>query len=209
MPPSPERRSNSPKPFTPGKITCRPWHGGDPFYKRLRLKDMHRNGYIDYPGGWPGIEDDFQVPDPSHALHDNSADTTATTHYTFIHPVFRRLNWLNVSDDEYEAFTPALRLASSILCTPHVLRFYQALLHRPLDRLNDPQAEARLGARYHVFGVADLTNQDLTDTHLKLNDMADCVMWDFSHHPDMSEGVDMITTHESSGGIYPDGAIPE
>lgn len=124
------------KPFTPGANKNRSWHGGEPILKRLRLKDLHRNGYIDHPSGvFPPIEtDNFQVRNTFNLV--DPVTGAATEKYNFIHPIFKPENWVQLAPEDYERISPGLRLASSFLCEPSVLGFFQAML-RNTQRLHD------------------------------------------------------------------------
>jgi len=158
------------KHFTPGHDPSIPWHGFDALYRRLRLKDMLKHGYINHLSGEFPAEEYFQARVPSHnqaaefsglpsppttpaRYPKTSTDAHSGDAYSFIHPIFKRDNWRETSDADYETMTPSLRLASSLLCEPVVLHYFSALLG-PLETIHDPEGEAVLKGPVRVFGLS-------------------------------------------------------
>lgn len=160
---------------------------------------MHRNGYIDYPGRWPGVDEYFQVYQDTH---DNVNDP-GNSDYSFIHPVFRQENWSSIPKDHFKCIEPALRLASSILCEPVVLRFFQALLHRPWKRIVDSNAEIRLKRPLYQFGVTDLSSEDLSDTLKTLHHIQNHVRWDFANKSKLGAAHAVTSEDRSKSGVIP------
>lgn len=160
---------------------------------------MHRNGYIDYPGPWPGVDEYFQVYQDTHG----NVNDPGNSNYSFIHPIFRQKNWPWLPKEYFKCIEPALRLASSILCEPAVLRFFQALLHRPWKRIVDPNAEIRLKQPLYQFGVADLSSKDLRDTLKTLHRIQDHVRWDFAPQSEIGNMHAVTTEDRSRPGVIP------
>ncbi|KAF1344867.1 hypothetical protein BDV97DRAFT_402619 [Delphinella strobiligena] len=129
------------RPFTPGLGPSRPWHGHDSVLGRLRLKDLKKNGYIDWvpANKYPPLKGDFLATGPG-AIAGNHPEYA----YTPIHPVFRKENWVGLSDGDYQAMAPALRLASCFLSEPYILTLFNGLCEKQLARV---YARRHLGAR--------------------------------------------------------------
>lgn len=137
------------RPFTPGLDPSRPWHGGDPILRRLRLKDYKRNGYIDWvpANEFPPLEGDYQVANAA-TLAGNDTEYA----YAPIHPVFREENWIGLRDGDYQALGPAIRLVSSLLSEPYILTLFNGLSQKPLSQIYDAGTLARLGIdRIYTF----------------------------------------------------------
>lgn len=105
MLPHPPSRVVKKKAPTLNRHNGRHWHGRDSILSLLRLKDLRRNGYID-PPSQPLIEERFQG-----LSQQRPPDAVATAYEGFIHPIFKRANWRGLSQEDYEAIIPALRLA--------------------------------------------------------------------------------------------------
>ncbi|KAF1347055.1 hypothetical protein BDV97DRAFT_423662 [Delphinella strobiligena] len=190
------------KPFTPGADRNRIWHGGDPILKRLRLKDLHRNGYIDHPSGaFPQIETDnfqaritFSLADP--------VTGAANDKYNFIHPVFKPENWVQLAPEDYERISPALRLASSFLCEPSVLGFYQAIIRAP-QRLHDSDAEALLKRKVYCIGTSPMLRQSLPVVAQIMVRMQHHVKWHFGNG-NLTGTAWMVTNYDlNKDGLHP------
>ena len=126
--------------------------------RTLRLKDLHRYGYIDHPSGpIDAAEDKFQVFNVDRQDVRATAESTGPDEsHGITHPLFKRTNWIGLTDADYELIKPSLRLASKLLAETYVLRFFQALLHRPLGILDDPGSAKLNNHPMHFFGVRNI-----------------------------------------------------
>lgn len=169
--------------LTPGLDPTQPWHGGDPILSRIRLKDLNRNGFIDYPADrMPPVDPNFGVPGVRAAPYIPGGQFLPPNP---IHPVWRRENW-KVSDADYNSLRPVLRLASCFLYEPTMFSWWKGLFYRPAPVLNDPKLAAKFpGTVFHQIFVRNHPMTDLAGileaqvVWQLLDDLKKCVRWQF------------------------------
>lgn len=126
--------------------------------------------------------------------------------YTPIHPVFRRQNWLDISDDDYRLLDPVLRLASCYLYEPSVMPFFTGLLRREFTKIpNVPQAVAWkfILNRFDPVPYDSVQGrQQQIKTWKTLANMKDCIKWRFNHD---NPGTWASSRATKSGGHYEGG----
>lgn len=175
--------------FTPSIDPTKPWHGWDPILNNFRLKDLHRHGYVDWPGDqpYPGIEHDFTVQVPNDII-------LPTYPQVPDHPAFAKDRWVGINDSDFDLIRPAIRLVSCLLTEPTVLSIFNGLLRsnieriydqRVIDRYNtDPNNQDKITRLYrfrainHTDDAPHFTRS--RRTWRKLYQMRRCVDWQFS-----------------------------
>jgi hypothetical protein len=90
-----------------------------------------------------------------------------------IHAIFRRTNFQNISDDEYSALAPALRLATRLLTTKEIAVFPHALLVAPYGYWKCPNGREE----WWFEGLPTLTQQDMAEYETALSFFADMVVF--------------------------------
>lgn len=126
-----------------------PWHGWDPILKKLRLKDLRRNGYIDTDKDWKTIDRRVAIPTDQEVFDEIDNDA--------LHPVFKQANWRGITDQDFARLRPALRLASNLLFEPTILQFFTGLMRTPLPEItNFPLATVKYGKPAQVYCSASL-----------------------------------------------------
>jgi hypothetical protein len=93
-----------------------------------------------------------------------------------IHAIFRKANFRNVSDDEYDALAPALRLATRLLTTKELAGFPHALLVAPYGRWQD-QEDPTHQEWWFQKKLPTLTVQDMAEYETALSALADMVVF--------------------------------
>lgn len=162
-------------PWTPGFIKTKPWHGFEQILTKYRLSDLEREGFIDYPADrMPPIDED-------HFFGINGTGR--------IHPVLRRSNWVDITDDDYIRLMPALRLATCFLNAPAMASWWKGLLNWPWRVLNDPRATAKYQETLYTFNLRlgdpddPVCALETVEAWQKLVDMKDHVKWRFASIP--------------------------
>ncbi|KAF1354666.1 hypothetical protein BDV97DRAFT_418461 [Delphinella strobiligena] len=126
--------------------------------------------------------------------------------YTPIHPIFRRKNWIDISDDEYKLLDPGLRLASCFLYEPSVMPFFTGILRREFTKItNVPQAvtEKFMLNRFDPIPyTSDKGWKQQTATWKTLANMKDCISWRFNYEYPLAWAASMPT---KTGGHYAGG----
>ena len=89
-----------------------------------------------------------------------------------IHAVFRRQNFKNISDVEYDALIPSLQFASLLLTTPEVAGFPHAILVAPYKHVPHPDNEEVDEWAFQEKGTK-LTTRDMAMYNLALTTFAD------------------------------------
>jgi hypothetical protein len=93
-----------------------------------------------------------------------------------IHAVFRRKNFKNISDFEYDALRPSLQFASLFLTTPELAGFPHAVLVAPYKHVPHPENEELDEWAFQEKG-SQLTKRDLAMYNLALTTLADMVVF--------------------------------
>jgi hypothetical protein len=88
-----------------------------------------------------------------------------------IHAIFRRSNFHNISDDEYDAFAPAFRLTTRLLTTKELAGFPHAILVATYGHWQGPTHEEW----YFDEKLPTLSTQDMADYEAALSSLADMV----------------------------------
>jgi hypothetical protein len=91
-----------------------------------------------------------------------------------IHAIFRRSNFHNISDDEYDALVPTLRLATRLLTTKELAGFPHALLVAPYGHWRYPNNDEEW---WFQEKLTTLTAQDMVDYETTLSSLADMVVF--------------------------------
>ncbi|GAB7349016.1 hypothetical protein MBLNU459_g7989t1 [Dothideomycetes sp. NU459] len=79
----------------------------------------------------------------------------------FIHPIFEEKRWTSISHHEYRLLRPSIQLASRILDEPWVLPFFQGMLNKPLDNINDKKLMEREGKPLQWFDTPPIDPDQL------------------------------------------------
>jgi len=93
-----------------------------------------------------------------------------------IHPIFRRQNFKNVSDFEYDALKPSLQFASLLLTTPELAGFPHAILVAPYKHVPHPDDESLDEWSFQEKG-SKLSARDMAMYNLALTTLADMVVF--------------------------------
>jgi hypothetical protein len=93
-----------------------------------------------------------------------------------IHAVFRRSNFKNISDVEYNALRPSLQFASLFLTTPQLARFPHAILVGAYKHVTHPENED-LDEWSYQEKSSELSSRDLAMYKLALSTFADMVVF--------------------------------
>lgn len=164
-----------------------PWHGWDPILKKLRLKDLRRNGYIDTDKDWKPIDRRVAIPTDQEVFDEIDNDA--------LHPVFKQANWKGITDQDFARLRPALRLASNLLFEPTILQFFTGLMRTPLPEItNFPLATAKYG-KLRKFTAAPPYGKDkkgleeAVATWKSLSKLQDYVQWEFGENSRGAWGV--------------------
>lgn len=163
-----------PERITPtGADSGRPWHGWQPHLFRLRLKDLQKNGYVDY-----------RSTDPSASPYDPPPVDMFLPGCMYgmdIHPVFQRSNWLGLDNHDYNLIAPALRLATYLLNDANVLTFFTGVLRQPPSPIRNAEAAIAKYGMLYQFDLVPVTmyHSQHAKTVRTLIDMSRCVTWEF------------------------------
>jgi hypothetical protein len=90
-----------------------------------------------------------------------------------IHTIFRKTNFRNLSDDEYNALKPALRLATRLLTTKELAGFPHALLVAPYGFYQGESHQEW----WFKENLPTLSTQDMADYETALSALADMVVF--------------------------------
>lgn len=93
-----------------------------------------------------------------------------------IHAVFRRQNFKNITDAEYDALRPSLQFASLFLTTPELAGFPHAILVAPYKHVPHPDDEALDEWAFQEKG-SKLSTRDMAMYNLALTTLADMVVF--------------------------------
>jgi hypothetical protein len=93
-----------------------------------------------------------------------------------IHAIFRRQNFKNISDLEYDALRPSLQFASLLLTTPELAGFPHAILVAPYKHVPHPEDEALDEWAFQEKG-SKLSTRDMAIYNLALTTLADMVVF--------------------------------
>jgi len=93
-----------------------------------------------------------------------------------IHAVFRRKNFKNISDAEYDALRPSLQFASLLLTTRELAGFPHAILVAPYKHVPHPDDESLDEWAFQEKG-SKLSNRDMAMYNLALTTLADMVVF--------------------------------
>lgn len=93
-----------------------------------------------------------------------------------IHAVFRRQNFRNISDAEYDALRPSLQFASLLLTTRELAGFPHAILVAPYKHIPHPDDEKLDEWAFQEKG-SRLSTRDMAMYNLALNTLADMVVF--------------------------------
>jgi hypothetical protein len=93
-----------------------------------------------------------------------------------IHAVFRRKNFKNISDAEYDALRPSLQIASLFLTTPELAGFPHAILVAPYKHVPHSENEELDEWAFQEKG-SKLTTRDMAMYNLALTMLADMVVF--------------------------------
>lgn len=171
------------KPFTRSADGQSVWHGHDGILSVLKLKHLRKNGYINFSGTSPPIDLKKAVTDMVDPVHGHSE----------IHPVFARTRWIGLSEDDYKLTLPGIRMASCMLNEPSVVTFFNGLLNRPLEEIEDDGHRQRLNVEcLHRFRPIANDPPDFKmslATVRTLIEMQRCVSWQFVALPPGVTGV--------------------
>lgn len=172
---------------------------------KFRLRDLQKLGYIDYRvpstlavAPLPATSRDFDIPSQRTQTFDPYGESDNP-----IHPIFKKLNWRNISNRDYTLIEPALRMATRYLFEPAVFPFFTGLLTNHTEIKDQPVATAKYGRLYRFDPVAcvagDAANRNLhIQTCKKLIQMQDCVGWQFGGN---DPGTHAVTVHTATPGL--------
>ena len=93
-----------------------------------------------------------------------------------IHAIFRRQNFKNISDFEYDALRPSLQFASLFLTTPELAGFPHAILVAPYKHVPHPKNEELDEWAFQEKG-SKLSTRDMAMYKLALTMLADMVVF--------------------------------
>jgi len=93
-----------------------------------------------------------------------------------IHAVFRRQNFKNISDFEYDALRPSLQFASLLLTTPELAGFPHAILVAPYKHVPHPDDE-ELDEWAFQEKASKLSTRDMAMYNLALTQLAEMVVF--------------------------------
>lgn len=93
-----------------------------------------------------------------------------------IHTIFRRHNFRNISDFEYDALRPSLQFASLLLTTPELAGFPHAILVAPYKHVPHPDNE-ELDEWAFQEKASKLSTRDMAMYNLALSTLADMVVF--------------------------------
>lgn len=93
-----------------------------------------------------------------------------------IHAIFRRKNFKNISDVEYDALKPSLQFASLFLTTPELAGFPHAILVGPYKHVPHPD-NAELDEWSYQEKNSKLSSRDMAMYNLALSTLTDMVVF--------------------------------
>lgn len=102
-----------------------PWFGRSDILRYMTPGELNWRGLVNLRPNLP-VSQQFSV-DSNAVAALKSGQPNVQTSDAGIHPLFRRQNWKDISDVEYEFYKPSLRIASKMLEIDAVLEFFHAL----------------------------------------------------------------------------------
>jgi len=102
-----------------------------------------------------------------------------------IHPVFRRSNWKNTSDAEYEHLKPVLRIATEMMTMDGFLDLWTAL-GQPLQRLPRNAMLLKQKAEPRVYYTGRTTPAQRGRTQQEMLGLCNYVTFSWEHDDDSS-----------------------
>lgn len=118
-----------------------------------------------------------------------------------IHAIFRRKNFKNISDVEYDALRPSLQFASLLLTTPELAGFPHAILVAPYKHVPHPDDEELDEWAFQENG-SKLSTRDMAMYNLALTTLADMVVFVASSKD--SDKTGDLTIHSGECGRAPE-----
>lgn len=135
---------------------------------------------------------------------------------TFVHPIFRKANFKDISNADYTLIGPSLRLASAYLNEPHTLSFWWSLafaerLHVPRMQRNWQTREwedvtgLNNRERWTKISISQHVGRDqLEEINRLFLSMAGCICWEFDERGGETYGS---TTWCLRGGLRHKGLL--
>jgi hypothetical protein len=137
----------------------------------------------------PDIEISARFQVDMTALASASSDRsvmTATGNNDSIHPCFRRSNWKDTSDAEYEHLKPVLRIATEMMAMDGILDLWTAL-GKPLKRLVPTKMLRDQKEEHRVYYTGRTSPADRSQTKQEMMGLCDYVTFSW-RHDDSSAG---------------------
>lgn len=109
------------KPNSSGSVE--EWHQDEAVLVTIGLDVLTNGGFVNL--------DDFDGIELDLDFQSSAGRTFLKNHYNSndpIHPIFRKFNWPDISDADYQLIGPSLRLASRILDQPCITPFFKGLI---------------------------------------------------------------------------------
>lgn len=169
-----------------GYLDLADMQGWDPRYDVWKLLDIE-----DYtPRNHPATRSEYHTTKiPKNIDHDAmeidgdpKAEDVDETYDDLIHPVFRRAQWDNMTDEKWQITEPVVQLATRVLEEPAILPFFNGIINN-IRPLNDKRAADRCGdlVKLQHCNSVSFTGENAQDEMIKLwktlASFADCITW--------------------------------
>lgn len=189
----------------PGYDDACHWHASDPILCSLSVGSLARFGAINVEPR-RNLQTVPIYPAVDESLKHRYFDPIGSAEYndTQFHPIFRRKNFPNIDDYDYELLKPVLKVATEVLSSFDTLGFFKGLFNA-WKFPGTPEEKHRLGkGMLWRFSPRNLGSWgEAMETIRQLREMGDYITWDYDDNRSGAKQALMCTYPYPKKPIYP------